>query len=272
MNTERQQAAPEKNKKHQRRYLQGFGIAVVVLALVRAVFIDGHGSVAGSAAPDSIGGYAIDTNAVSPLQTSPREGFPTIRDLSPAHPVRGVRSYAEAFPDTNDLQLTAAVQYGIRPAMSREEAMEREGERLVYVGFSPFYYVDSLKRSIPYLVPKAALLLHDMGRAFFDSLQVKQVPLHRFVVSSVLRTGDDVNRLRGHNRNATERSCHLFATTFDISYNRFKRVAACDTCSDRAESDTLKRVLSEVLRDMRENGRCYVKHERKQGCFHITVR
>ena len=27
-----------------------------------------------------------------------------------------------------------------------------------------------------------------------------------------------------------------------------------------------------VLRDLKREERCYVKHERKQGCFHITVR
>ena len=31
-------------------------------------------------------------------------------------------------------------------------------------------------------------------------------------------------------------------------------------------------ILSEVLRDMREQGRCYIKYEVKQGCFHMTVR
>ena len=37
-------------------------------------------------------------------------------------------------------------------------------------------------------------------------------------------------------------------------------------------NDTLKWVLSEVLRDMREAKRCYVKYEVKQGCFHLTAR
>ena len=40
----------------------------------------------------------------------------------------------------------------------------------------------------------------------------------------------------------------------------------------QVRNDTLKWVLAEVLRDMRESGRCYVKYEVKQGCFHITVR
>lgn len=37
-------------------------------------------------------------------------------------------------------------------------------------------------------------------------------------------------------------------------------------------ADTLKLVLSEVLRDLRKADRCYVKYELKQGCFHITAR
>ena len=37
-------------------------------------------------------------------------------------------------------------------------------------------------------------------------------------------------------------------------------------------SDTLKMVLSEVLRDLRKQDVCYIKYELKQGCFHITTR
>ena len=38
------------------------------------------------------------------------------------------------------------------------------------------------------------------------------------------------------------------------------------------DADTLKMVLSEVLRDLRKADRCYVKYELRQGCFHITAR
>ena len=138
---------------------------------------------------------------------------------------------------------------------------------------SPYYRVDPLQASIPYLVPRAAVLLQDIGQAFFDSLQVKDVPLHRFIVTSVLRSEADVRRLRRTNGNATEHSCHLYGTTFDISYNRYETVQDPDGPQARAvRSDTLKFVLSEVLRDMRQRGRCYIKYEVKQGCFHMTVR
>ena len=40
----------------------------------------------------------------------------------------------------------------------------------------------------------------------------------------------------------------------------------------RVRNDTLKWILSEVLHDLRQQGKCYVKYEVKQGCFHITAR
>lgn len=32
------------------------------------------------------------------------------------------------------------------------------------------------------------------------------------------------------------------------------------------------KIMAEVLNDLRNRGRCNVKFERKQSCFHITVR
>ena len=92
-------------------------------------------------------------------------------------------------------------------------------------------------------------------------------------MSSVLRTEDDVARLTQRNGNASEQSCHRFGTTFDICYNRYTTVSPPNGPERRAvQNDTLKWVLSEVLRDIREQELCYIKYEVKQGCFHITVR
>ena len=188
------------------------------------------------------------------------------------HPIYSVRDYKTEFPDTNDLQLTAAMKWGVMPVENREDAELRKDE-LVYIGFNPYYHVDSLSRSIPYLVPRAAVLLQDIGQAFFDSLYVKGVPLHKMIVTSVLRTHEDIRKLRNYNKNATERSCHLYGTTFDLCYNRYVTVEDPDGPKRRqVRNDSLKWILSEVLRDMRRNERCYVKYEVKQGCFHLTVR
>lgn len=114
--------------------------------------------------------------------------------------------------------------------------------------------------------------MQDIGRAYFDSLYIKGIPLHQIIVTSVLRTKEDVRKLRTRNGNATENSCHLYGTTFDICYNRYKTIEDPDGPERRpVRNDTLKWVLSEVLRDFRERGRCYIKYEVKQGCFHLTV-
>jgi hypothetical protein len=130
-----------------------------------------------------------------------------------------------------------------------------ERRKLVYVGSNPFFYIDKLNNSIPYLVPRASVLLQDIGRSFFDSLQIKGIPLHKIIATSVLRTKEDVQRLRNKNGNATENSCHLYGTTFDVCYNRYKTVEAPGEPRRQVRNDTLKWVLAEVLRDMRESGR-----------------
>ena len=42
-------------------------------------------------------------------------------------------------------------------------------------------------------IPRAAVLLQDIGHNFFDSLQCKGVPLHKIIVTSVLRTKEEIN-------------------------------------------------------------------------------
>ena len=188
------------------------------------------------------------------------------------HKINSVPGFSRTCPDNNDVQLVAASTHGVEPVEDRKDAESRKKE-LVYVGANPYFHVDPLRNSIPYLVPRAAVLLSDIGRAYYDSLQIKGIPLHQIIVTSVLRTRADVKSLRGYNSNATENSCHLYGTTFDICYNRYKTVSPSGGKPRRAvRNDTLKWVLSEVLRDMRERKRCYVKYEVKQGCFHITVR
>lgn len=206
--------------------------------------------------------------AVTAVPTSTRY----LADGERPHRIMSVPSYKNAFPDNNDVQLVAANRWGVKPVKNRQDA-ERRKDELVYIGYSPYYNMDPLYSSIPYLVPRAAILLQDIGQAFFDSLQVKGVPLHRIIVTSVLRTQDDVAKLRRHNGNATENSCHLYGTTVDICYNRYQTVEDPDGPKRReVRNDSLKFVLSEVLDDMRQQKRCFVKYEVKQGCFHLTVR
>ena len=187
------------------------------------------------------------------------------------HKINSVPSYKDAFPDSNEVQLVSARKYGVKPVQNRKDAEKRKSE-LVYVGANPYFHVDKLRESIPYLVPRANILLQDIGKAFYDSLYIKGVPLHQIIVTSVLRSEEDVAKLRRHNQNASDNSCHRFGTTFDICYNRYQTVQTDQQRRRAVTNDTLKWVLSEVLRDMRQAKRCYIKYEVKQGCFHITTR
>lgn len=184
--------------------------------------------------------------------------------------IRGVISYKRSFGDLNDLHLSAAVKIGIEPAFSRED-VEAMKDKLVCIEDNEYYIVDSLTHSLPYLVPKASDLLSSIGSNFLDSLEAKGLNPNQVIVTSVLRTLDDVRKLRHHNGNASEKSAHFYGTTFDVSWKRFNKVEEDRPMQD-VSSDTLKLVLSEVLRDLRKAETCYVKYELKQGCFHITAR
>lgn len=257
-------------------YLHGFTFIVLALGLVRLYnsFSD-VSSDKSSIETDSATLVEPAVEQVSPIpvatKTSPEDSVIPADKRTP-HRILSVPRFDNAFPDLNDVQLIAAQKHGVKPVANAEEAEMRKSE-LVFVGSNPWFYVDRLKSSIPYLVPRASILLQDIGRAFYDSLDVKGVPLHKIIASSVLRSKEDVQKLRTRNANATENSCHLYGTTFDVCYNRYKTVEDPDGPKRReVTNDTLKWVLSEVLRDMREAGRCYVKYEVKQGCFHITTR
>ena len=77
-----------------------------------------------------------------------------------------------------------------------------------------------------------------------------------------------VSKLRRRNINATANSAHRYGTTFDISYIRF----FSDTVTVERTQEDLKNLLGEILKSVRDENKCYVKFERKQGCFHITAR
>lgn len=184
--------------------------------------------------------------------------------------VIGIADYDSTFHDLNDVQLATASSIGIPQIENREEAHKHMKE-LVYIGDNPYYIVAELTQSIPYLVPRAATLLNEIGRTFNDSLATKGYPPCKLIVTSVTRTKEDVRRLRKINVNATENSCHQYGTTFDITYNHFLEVKSNGSGTMKWD-EAYKEILAEVLKDMREKGTCYVRFEVKQPCFHITAR
>lgn len=264
------------------KYLQIFGIIVILLALYRCA----HPGISGGKSPSDSGDslqrpvykdtiHTSDVVGFLPDGYRPRDsmsGSVSPQTVDAPHKIYSVPGFSVSFPDQQQVHLTSARRLGVSSVKDRKEAERRKNE-LVYVGANPYFHIDKLHSSIPYLIPQAARLLNDIGRQYFDSLHVKGIPLHKIIVTSVLRTEDDVKRLRQRNTNATENSCHLYGTTFDICYNRYLTVHDPREGERRAvTSDTLKWILAEVLRDIRLSERAYIKYEVKQGCFHITAR
>ena len=265
-------------KAHRLHFLAAFAAVVAALAVakcvnpdlgVRYLLPDRGGEEKLAVRPDSV---TLQSRAVDSLLLRPHAPLRLTR--GGGKPVRNrvtsVPRFETSFPDLNDVQLATAQKLGVPGAESREDAAAHR-ESLVYIGDNPFYTVQRLNHSAPYLVPRAAALLSEIARAFNDSLVTKGQPPFKLLVTSVLRTREDVRRLRNVNQNASENSCHQYGTTFDISYNRFLSVKP-DAPAEIRWVTVNKSILAEVLADFREMGACYVKYEAHQACFHITAR
>lgn len=177
------------------------------------------------------------------------------------------RQYDRIFNDLNDVQLQAAMSNGLKGTIRQDDV---EGNRkLREIATCRYYQVDELTHSMPYLVPKAADLVEDIGRAFQDSLFNRGYSrAHLVTVTSVLRTREQIKQLQKSNVNSTSNSAHCYGTTFDISYITF----GTPETGRIASQDKMRQVLMEVMYDLRNQGRCYIKYEKKQTCLHITVR
>lgn len=183
-------------------------------------------------------------------------------------PYRYIGSFRRDFDDLNPVQLEAAQSLGITPAECRDDLLRTD--RLVPLKETPALKLDDLTHSVPLMVPEAVRLAQEIGAVFRYQLEVDGQPLYRPIVTSVTRTAEDMDKLRQRNGNASLNSTHCYGTTLDISWQRYDKVDPEDPRT--IEPEELKHLLARVLRAFHEDGRCYVKHERRQACFHITVR
>ena len=164
------------NKEIQKhRFLEGFGVVVIILALIRCAFpgLTSPGTVAETADSLAVDSVVQETQTAQKAQEAqesqkPQEAEPQkaqnppksrdsyefyeaksqfatryVPDGDRYHRILSVPSYSKAFPDSNNVQLTAARYWGVKPVKNRRDAEARKSE-LVYVGFSPYYYATYL--------------------------------------------------------------------------------------------------------------------------------
>lgn len=177
-------------------------------------------------------------------------------------------AYSRLFADLNEKHIELAKRVGLSAIPQTRSDVEHMKKDLVKIEDNEYYIVDELRYSMPYLTPGAAEELMTIAKAFSDSLERKQLLDYKLIVSSVLRTEEDVTRLRkSGNPNASNNSAHCYGTTFDITYVRYH---SDDETEAFMQPYELTKVLGEVLRDQKNATRCLVKYERSEHCFHIT--
>lgn len=178
-----------------------------------------------------------------------------------------VGNLAKQFNDLNDVHLAYAQKIGIKPISDTRDIM-RLTRPLVHIKSGEYYTVAELSYSYPYLVPEAAQLLDTIGARFNRILSQHAGAHYKLKITSLLRTQESVKRLKRGNVNSTSNSAHLYGTTFDISHSDFNE-QMFNTA--KISDGRLKNILAGILIDLREEGKCLVKFERKQACFHITA-
>ncbi|MGM9753771.1 MAG: DUF5715 family protein [Candidatus Cryptobacteroides sp.] len=175
--------------------------------------------------------------------------------------------YAKLFNDLNETHLELARKVGLK-SIPKTRADISRNSNLVEIRDNQYFVLYNLKYSVPFLTKGAAKELNEIAKAFSDSLENKHLLDYKLMVTSVLRTEEDVHKLRrSGNYNATENSAHCYGTTFDIAYTRYHRDVETDEVMEPFE---LTKVLGEVLLDRKKAGKCLVKYEKVEHCFHIT--
>ena len=105
------------------KFLLGFAVVVVLLAIIRAVFpgVDNSQQSTVNSQQTVVDSQELTANSQKPRITGKK------------HRILGVHSYKESFPDSQAVQILAAEKWGVRPVRNREDAEARKKE-LVYVG------------------------------------------------------------------------------------------------------------------------------------------
>ncbi|GAB2500685.1 MAG: hypothetical protein EP311_02505 [Cytophagales bacterium] len=164
--------------------------------------------------------------------------------------------------DAYEDHLTAAENNGVGIIETKERLDELiESEQLVELNRGKGYNVEPLTHSHPYVTPQSKKIVEEMGLMY----EILAGDGSFFSISSATRTMNQQVNLKKRNRNATAgNSSHSFGVSFDISYIRFN--------GKRAWDQKAQRNLEKVLNHFQEAGKIYVIKERKQSCYHVTVR
>jgi hypothetical protein len=179
------------------------------------------------------------------------------------------------FRDYNDEHLMWARRNGISPFKTTKDFREGiddmvDSHRLKKISSNKYYVIKSLSHSHPYLTPRTANLLEDIGKRFRKKLDDNGMNKYSYEITSLLRTKESQRSLSRLNVNAASNTSHMYGTTFDISYGSVVKRPLPWMKVEVADAKAIK-LLSETLSEFRREGRCVVVTERIEKCFHVTI-
>lgn len=121
------------------------------------------------------------------------------------------------------------------------------------------YKIQKLTHSKAYLNETSYLILKEISSIFYKETGVE------LSISSLTRTLENQNKLRRVNSNAAKGdSSHNYGASFDISYSKYG--------DKNGRNYANEKLLQSILEDFAADGKIYFIKERRQPCFHITVR
>jgi hypothetical protein len=139
---------------------------------------------------------------------------------------------------------------------------------LKYVEDGVYYKKKEMRYSYPYLIPEAIVLLDEISTRFHEKLMKKNMNSYSLQVTSCLRTMESQSQLRNSNLNATkDTTSHCFGASFDISYWEFIE----NETGELRRYRNLQKILTQTIREIRNEKKCLVIKETGQFCFHCTV-
>lgn len=121
------------------------------------------------------------------------------------------------------------------------------------------YIIQKLTHSRAVLIERAFDILNEISNKFHAETSKK------ISVSSLTRTLESQKKLGKVNSNAIKgESAHAYGASFDISYAQYSNV--------RGRNYQYEKQLQSILDEMVAEGKIYYIKERRQPCFHVTVR
>ncbi|MDI1323279.1 MAG: DUF5715 family protein [Algoriphagus sp.] len=203
---------------------------------------------------------ALTTTPDPPRQVEEVEPIPI--DVTTPSPDLSIVVPERVITKEYDNHLVAGENNGFGLIESGEHFQKLINEnKLVPINRGSGYQVDKLKHSHPFVTPRSKIILEEIGQAF----QVSANEETYFTITSVTRTPEQQQKLRKRNRNATSGvSSHSYGVSFDISYIRFN--------GKKGPNWSAQKDLESVLNDFQAANKIFFIKERKQSCYHITVR